>query len=94
MKKIKVVLKAKRHEFYKQALVLYRETYAKLHLGLCCTLTDVTDTNCYNEGMQRFPEIYKHGNEELAYWWSNLDTKIRIEVLKEAIELTKPKVQL
>lgn len=92
--KVKVVPKAKRHEFYKQALVKYMEHHRHLHLGLCCLLKDITGMECYGEDMQRFPEIYKYRPENTSpdnYWWPPINSKARIAVLKEAIKLTKLK---
>lgn len=92
-KKPRIISKAKRHKFYKQALTEYVEYYTILTLGLCQILTKVTGINCYNN-MQRFPEIYKHRPESIGkndYWWSLNSSQKRIEVLEEAIELTKPK---
>ncbi len=92
--KLKVVPKAKRHEFYKQALIEYVEYSMVLGSGLCSTLTKVTSTDCYGRQMQRFPEVHKHKPKDRGgYWWPTNNSQKRIEVLEEAIELTKPKQQ-
>lgn len=86
--------KRERHKVYKEALVLYKKHYMALHLGLCYVLTKVSKLECYYQGMQRFPEIHKYMPKIVmddSYWWPFRNSQKRIEVLEEAIELTKPK---
>lgn len=53
-------------------------------------LQDKTDITFSNQ-LELFPEIRKYKPEEdCFFWWDTNNTKKRIEVLNEAIDLTKP----
>ncbi len=96
-----MITKAKRHKIYKDALKHYIDLCNRsVYLGICNAITSVSEYDVYNDDeMKLFPEIYKHKPSELVhsnnYWWSikteDRGTYKRREVLKEAIELTKPK---
>ncbi len=93
-----MITKAKRHKIYKDALKYYLKLCKRgLYLGLCGTITTISEYNVYSEGAMKknFPEVYKHkpskGLMVGGYWWRPREEDKRVKVFKEAIELTKPK---
>lgn len=89
--------KEQRHKIYVKALRLYK--MATEHPGniysLCFAINDVVGHNRLDRNAivspKQYPEIYKHRPTEYdLFWWPIENTEIRIKVLEQAIEETKP----
>jgi len=93
---MKRLTKKQRHQIYKDALALYLRL--KALIGLCYVIRySMPDDICidydpYANDFKYFPEIkkrkpkQKHSAEE---WFPYEHTKIRIDILKQAIKETK-----
>ena len=85
--------KAERHKVYKKALKLFiSESTPNDSIGICHIINRVYGS--FKE-INDFPEILMHKPaivDKLEYWWGTYTQEgydKRIEVLKEAIKLTK-----
>ena len=86
-----------RHEVYKAALEYYVEYSNETDFfGLCWAIhagdCGIERPDIYDYPAQ-YPEIFKHAPkfaERKNYWWPVYNREIRISVLKQTIEETKP----
>lgn len=93
-----ILTKEERNNIYTYALEAYIEERKKC--GLCwCIYTAIMRlgfdlrVDPYSR-MEEYPEIIKHKPLDAGeYWFPKEDKEIRIKILKEAIELTKPKTE-
>lgn len=92
--------KKQRHEIYKLALEIFQNytQSKKWYYGLCSSITDAIDKlDLGYYSIKYYPELIKYKPDKLvhrdAFWfnWGLSGTKKRINILKQAIEETKPK---
>ena len=96
MRRIRLT-REQRHEVSKAALEFYIiSDFVYMPIGLCYAIKhckcDAWRPSMYIYPTQ-YPEIFKHApkfSERDIWWWPIHDREIRISVLKQAIEETKP----
>ena len=86
-----------RHEVYKAALELYIiSDFVYMPIGLCYAINNCfcnIDRPYIYDYPAQYPELFKHApkiSERDIWWWPAYNREIRILVLKQAIEETKP----
>lgn len=92
---MKKYTKAQRHEIYTEALRLFQSGFSNY---LCICIRQSFDTeSCEPISLLDFPEFAAKkptGTHEESVWWneetSEMDHYVRVRVMKECIEETKP----